>query len=65
MIILMVGAGMVTKPEPIFEAVEFKSLVEKARIILLSTSKLFNKNGKRISEEDHLILISCGHYEGY
>ncbi|HHY04341.1 MAG TPA: tRNA (guanosine(37)-N1)-methyltransferase TrmD [Thermoanaerobacterales bacterium] len=61
------GCGMVMKPEPIFEAVEFakESCRKKARIILLSPQgKLFNQEmAKEFSKEDHLILI-CGHYEG-
>ena len=61
------GCGMVMKPEPIFEAVEFAkvSCRKKARVILLSPQgKLFNQEmAKEFSREDHLILI-CGHYEG-
>lgn len=62
------GCGMVMKPEPIFEAVEYaKNAVstKKRRIILLSPQgKPFtNKDAKKLSNEEHLILI-CGHYEG-
>lgn len=62
------GCGMVMKPEPIFEAVEyaisdFKSA--KRRIILMSPQgKLFdNQLARNLSMEEHLIII-CGHYEG-
>jgi len=62
------GCGMVMKPEPIFEAVEFaKKAVDtaKRRIILLSPQgKVFNQDmAKDFSREEHLIFI-CGHYEG-
>lgn len=62
------GCGMVMKPEPIFEAVEFaESAVkaEKKRVILLSPQgKLFNQQiAREYSGQEHLILI-CGHYEG-
>lgn len=62
------GAGMVMKPEPIFEAVEFAASAvqtEKRRIILLSPQgRLFDQNmAKELSQEKHIILI-CGHYEG-
>lgn len=62
------GCGMVMKPEPIFEAVDFakKTIdVSKRRIILLSPQgKPFsNKTAKELSDEEHLVLI-CGHYEG-
>ncbi len=61
------GCGMVMKPEPIFEAVEFakNTMMTRSRIILLSPQGvLFNqKMAKDFSQEEHLILI-CGHYEG-
>jgi tRNA (guanine37-N1)-methyltransferase len=62
------GCGMVMKPEPIFEAVEyavsdFKS--DKRRIILMSPKgKLFDNHlARNLSMEQHLVII-CGHYEG-
>jgi len=62
------GAGMVMKPEPIFEAVDYVNSVTKSlkkRIILLSPQgKIFNNEiAKELSKEDELIII-CGHYEG-
>ncbi|TYP59957.1 tRNA (guanosine(37)-N1)-methyltransferase TrmD [Thermosediminibacter litoriperuensis] len=62
------GAGMVMKPEPIFEAVDFAvGSVEarKRRIILLSPQgRIFNQEmARELSCEEHIILI-CGHYEG-
>jgi tRNA (guanine37-N1)-methyltransferase len=68
------GAGMVMKPEPVFEAVEsvissVRSLPEMAganpRVILLTPQgRLFNQSAAReMAEYDWLMLI-CGHYEG-
>jgi tRNA (guanine37-N1)-methyltransferase len=64
------GAGMVLKPEPIFEAVEHiqKGLdvkEEKPAIILLTPQgRPFSQAiARELSDKKHLILI-CGHYEG-
>ncbi|GEL75898.1 tRNA (guanine-N(1)-)-methyltransferase [Tenuibacillus multivorans] len=62
------GAGMVLKPQPIFDAVD--DLVQqdesKPRIILMCPQgETFNqRKAEELAQEDHLILI-CGHYEGY
>ncbi|MBS4177144.1 tRNA (guanosine(37)-N1)-methyltransferase TrmD [Bacillus sp. FJAT-49731] len=62
------GAGMVLKPQPIFDAVAH--LQEKndsnPRIILLCPQgEPYNQQkAEELSQEDHLIFI-CGHYEGY
>lgn len=63
------GAGMVLKPQPIFDAVG--DLVEKAestrpRVILMCPQgeRFSQKKAEELSKEDHLIFI-CGHYEGY
>jgi tRNA (guanine37-N1)-methyltransferase len=61
------GAGMVLKPQPIFDAVDnLKSNESKSRIILLCPQgERFNqKKAEELAGEDHLIFI-CGHYEGY
>ena len=60
------GAGMLMKPEPLFEAVEsidYKS--DNRQIILLSPQgKQFNQEmAKQLSMVDHLIMI-CGRYKG-
>lgn len=67
------GAGMVLKPEPVFEAVE--SVLdetgkrvhnkEDVQIILLTPQgrKFSQKIAEELSQHNHLILI-CGHYEG-
>jgi len=63
------GAGMVLKPEPIFEAVaaikEETQPEEGTPIILLTPQgQLFSQAvARRLSQHSHLILI-CGHYEG-
>jgi tRNA (guanine37-N1)-methyltransferase len=64
------GAGMILKPEPIFEAVEkIKEGVtikdKKPSIILLTPQgRLFTQAvAQELSHRNHLILI-CGHYEG-
>ncbi len=62
------GAGMVMKPEPIFEAVEaVKAMAEgEARVILLSPAgKLFTQAvATDLALKPRLILIA-GHYEGF
>lgn len=62
------GAGLVLKPQPIFDAVE--SIVEtaekKPRIILLCPQgeRYSQRKAEELSKEEHLVFI-CGHYEGY
>ncbi|WP_197031445.1 tRNA (guanosine(37)-N1)-methyltransferase TrmD [Bacillus sp. UNC438CL73TsuS30] len=63
------GAGMVLKPQPIFDAVA--DLKEKAaspntRVILLCPqgSRYDQRKAEELAREEHLIFI-CGHYEGY
>ena len=63
------GAGMVLKPQPIFDAVA--DLKEKAsspntRVILLCPqgTRYDQRKAEELAREDHLIFI-CGHYEGY
>jgi len=60
------GAGMVLKPEPIFEAVEsIKGESATVPIILLTPQgRLFSQQiAQELSGYSRLILI-CGHYEG-
>jgi len=60
------GAGMLMKPEPLFEAVEsIDSVDEKTKIILLSPQgELLRQDmARRLSLSDHLVLI-CGRYKG-
>jgi tRNA (guanine37-N1)-methyltransferase len=65
------GAGMVLKPEPIFEAVEdlvgkpYVKNPKKPVILLSPQGRIFNqKIARELSTCDSLILI-CGHYEGF
>jgi len=64
------GAGMVLKPEPIFEAVEsikagIKDEAGELPVILLTPQgRLFSQQiAQELSEKRHLLFI-CGHYEG-
>jgi tRNA (guanine37-N1)-methyltransferase len=59
------GAGMVLKPEPIFEAVEAIEREPETPVILLTPQgRLFSqKIAEELSQYSRLILI-CGHYEG-
>ena len=64
------GAGMVLKPEPIFEAVEsITSQLEgeagkTPTILLTPQGRPFSQQiAQELSKHSHLILI-CGHYEG-
>lgn len=59
------GAGMVLKPEPIFEAVEAIDKKEGTPIILLSPQgRLFTQDvAQELAQHSRLVLI-CGHYEG-
>ncbi len=62
------GAGMVMKPEPVFEAIEeVKAMAEdEARVILLSPAgTLFTQTvAAELALKPRLILIA-GHYEGF
>ena len=62
------GAGMVLKPEPIFEAVEAVKaelgLSSVSTVLLSPQGRLFNQEiARQLAGYQHLILI-CGHYEG-
>ena len=57
------GAGMVMKPEPIFNAVE--SVYKGGPIILLTPQgRLFNQEIARELAREPRITLICGHYEG-
>ncbi|WP_397540298.1 tRNA (guanosine(37)-N1)-methyltransferase TrmD [Rummeliibacillus pycnus] len=61
------GAGMVLKPEPIFNAVE--ALVadgKKPRIILMCPQgeRYTQAKAEELAQEEDLVFV-CGHYEGY
>jgi tRNA (guanine37-N1)-methyltransferase len=66
------GAGMVMKPEPIFEAVEAiqaeltqKGITENVPVILLTPQgrRLTQQVAKQLTQHDKIIFI-CGEYEG-
>ena len=58
------GAGMVMRPEPIFDAVE-PLKTDGGRVVLLSPrgERLTQKVVERLAEEEHLVFI-CGRFEG-
>ncbi|MEK3855137.1 tRNA (guanosine(37)-N1)-methyltransferase TrmD [Cytobacillus sp. FSL H8-0458] len=62
------GAGMVLKPQPIFDAVDDLRSKSGAspRVILLCPQgeRYTQKKAEELAEADHLIFV-CGHYEGY
>jgi tRNA (guanine37-N1)-methyltransferase len=62
------GAGMVLKPQPIFDAVEDirKQTDTKPKVILLCPQgvRFTQDKAEQLATEDHLLFI-CGHYEGY
>ena len=64
------GAGMVMKPEPILEAVDFvtgrrEPGEKKAKVLLMCPKgRVFNQEiARELAREEHLVVI-CGHYEG-
>lgn len=63
------GAGMVLKPQPLFDAVgalKDKAESNSTRVILLCPQgkRYDQKIAEELAKEDHLIFV-CGHYEGY
>ena len=62
------GAGMVMKPEPVFNAVEAVELLDDAvstKILLTPQGKTFNQGiADDLSKKTRLMII-CGRYEGF
>ncbi|KAA0959234.1 tRNA (guanosine(37)-N1)-methyltransferase TrmD [Planococcus kocurii] len=60
------GAGMVLKPEPIFNAVESLAPNSKPRVILMCPQgeRFTQQKAEELANEQELVFI-CGHYEGY
>lgn len=60
------GAGMVLRPEPMFNAVEAITAGRKPRIILMCPQgKRFDqRKAEELAQEEELVFL-CGHYEGY
>ncbi len=59
------GAGMVMKPEPLFEAVESLRVSDGTPLIMMSPrGRTFTqRTAEQLAGEKHLVLVS-GHYEG-
>lgn len=60
------GAGMVLKPEPMFNAVEAITEGRTPRIILMCPQgeRFTQKKAEELAREEELVFL-CGHYEGY
>ncbi|MGM0897560.1 MAG: tRNA (guanosine(37)-N1)-methyltransferase TrmD [Bacillota bacterium] len=61
------GAGMVLKPEPVFNAVEsITNEGKKPRVILMCPQgeRFTQQKAEELAHEEELVFI-CGHYEGY
>lgn len=62
------GAGMVLKPQPIFDAVDSLTAgsEKKPRVILMCPQgeRYTQAKAEELAREEHLIFV-CGHYEGY
>ncbi|KMK96536.1 tRNA (guanosine(37)-N1)-methyltransferase TrmD [Rossellomorea marisflavi] len=60
------GAGMVLKPQPVFDAVDSLKGDSKPRVILMCPQgeRYTQAKAEELAQEEHLIFI-CGHYEGY
>lgn len=62
------GAGMLLKPEPLFEAMDDLNAQAAGpkRVILLDPAgrQFDHVAAKELAQESHLVFI-CGHYEGY
>lgn len=62
------GAGMLLKPEPLFEAMDDiqANTTTKPRVVLMDPAgRPFTQLvAEELAEEEHLVFI-CGHYEGY
>jgi tRNA (guanine37-N1)-methyltransferase len=58
------GAGMVLRPEPLFEAAESVATAA-AHVVLLSArgTRLDHSVARRLAQREHLVLL-CGRYEG-
>lgn len=58
------GAGMLMKPEPIFEAVESLRRPGTRVIAMSPQGRSFRQEtARRLAKESHLVFL-CGHYEG-
>lgn len=59
------GAGMVLKPEPVFNAMDALDLGNPRVILMCPQGRPFDQRmAESLSGEDDIVFI-CGHYEGY
>lgn len=61
------GAGMVMKPEPVFDAIDSLALDQDAARVVLMTpqGRPFSQTiARELAIEEHLVIV-CGHYEGF
>ncbi|GGG21585.1 tRNA (guanine-N(1)-)-methyltransferase [Lysinibacillus alkalisoli] len=60
------SAGMVLKPEPMFNAVEAITKGKQPRIILMCPQgeRYTQQKAEELAKEEELVFL-CGHYEGY
>ncbi len=61
------GSGMVMKPEPFFDAVDFilgQDRMETPVILLTPQGRVFNQETARELSKHGRLLLICGHYEG-
>lgn len=60
------GAGMVLRPEPIFNCLDAIRSADSYVLILSPEGKKYTqKCAKRLSKEVKHLIIICGHYEGF
>lgn len=63
------GAGMVLKPEPIFEALEdvkSRASMSHAKVLLMSPQgQPFDQAKAQALVQEEALIILCGHYEGF
>ncbi|MFA6930028.1 MAG: tRNA (guanosine(37)-N1)-methyltransferase TrmD [Lentisphaeria bacterium] len=58
------GAGMVLRPEPLFECLESLATAETHVVLMTPQGQPFKqKTATRLAKLKHLVLV-CGHYEG-
>ncbi len=59
------GAGMLLKPEPLFEALEALTNEESHVIFLTPSGRKFDQAiARELSSREHIVLV-CGSYEGF
>lgn len=60
------GAGMVLKPEPVFDAMDSLEIDGSKRVVLMCPQgrPFDQKMAEELAEEDNIVFIN-GHYEGY